>query len=90
MSNTSCSFRAATFNASLNRATEGDLIADLATPDDSQAQAVAEIVQRAAPDVLLLNEFDYAPYDTAAGLFRLNYLDRPQDTLGVGGAQAAN
>jgi glycerophosphoryl diester phosphodiesterase len=90
MSNTNCSFRAATFNASLNRATGGELVADLATPDDSQAQAVAEIIQRAAPDVLLLNEFDYAPYDTAAGLFRLNYLDRPQDTLGVGGAQAAN
>jgi glycerophosphoryl diester phosphodiesterase len=90
MSNSNGSFRAAIFNASLNRSMNGELIVDLAIPDNPQAQAIAEIVQRAAPDVLLLNEFDYVPYDTAAGLFRLNYLDRPQDTLGVGGAEAAN
>ncbi len=83
-------FRAATFNASLNRAAEGQLVTDLATPGNAQAQAVAEIIQRAAPDLLLVNEFDYVPYDTAAGLFRLNYLDRPQDTLGQGAAEAAS
>ena len=38
-------FRAATFNASLNRSTEGELIQDLATPNDPQVQTVAEIVQ---------------------------------------------
>jgi glycerophosphoryl diester phosphodiesterase len=90
MSDNTGAFRAATFNASLNRASEGQLVANLATPGDAQAQTVAEIVQRVAPDVLLVNEIDYAPYDVAAGLFRLNYLDRPQDMLGHGAAEPAN
>jgi len=56
--------RVATFNASLNRATEGRLSADLSAPGDVQAAAVAEIVQRTRPQVLLVNEFDYvAPTD---------------------------
>src|SRR5215207_5925419 len=53
------SARFATFNASLNRAVEGELVADLSTPDDTQAQAVAEVIQRVRPDVLLINEFDF-------------------------------
>lgn len=58
--------RVATFNASLNRAAEGQLTADLSTPGDAQAAAVAEIVQRTRPEVLLVNEFDYvAPTDPA-------------------------
>jgi hypothetical protein len=78
--------RVATFNASLNRGTEGGLVSDLATPDDAQARTVAEIIQRAAPDLLLVNEFDYVRFDAAADLFRLNYLERGQDTLGLGSA----
>jgi hypothetical protein len=71
--------RFATFNASLNRFNAGDLIADLSTPDNAQAQAVAEIIQRTRPDVLLINEFDYdgqgGPNDSmAALLFQENYL----------------
>ena len=53
------SARFATFNASLNRAAEGQLVADLSTPDNVQAQAVAEVIQRTRPDVLLINEFDF-------------------------------
>jgi hypothetical protein len=53
------SARFATFNASLNRVAEGELVADLSTPDDVQAQAVAEVIQRVRPDVLLINEFDF-------------------------------
>ncbi|GAA5150302.1 endonuclease/exonuclease/phosphatase family protein [Nocardioides marinquilinus] len=64
-----------TFNASLNRAAAGELVADLSTPDDPQAAAVAEIVQRTRPDVLLLNEFDYVPGGEAVDLFRENYLE---------------
>lgn len=41
--------RVATFNASLNRAVEGELVADLSTPDDPQAREVAEVVQRVRP-----------------------------------------
>ncbi|MEI5674605.1 MULTISPECIES: endonuclease/exonuclease/phosphatase family protein [unclassified Nocardioides] len=67
-----------TFNASLNRATAGELVADLSTPDDAQAAAVAEIVQRTRPDVLLLNEFDYVEGGKAVDLFRENYLEVPQ------------
>ncbi|MCI2418711.1 endonuclease/exonuclease/phosphatase family protein [Saccharopolyspora sp. K220] len=70
--------RFATFNASLNRATEGELLADLSTPDDPQAREVAEIVQRVRPDVLLLNEFDYVEGGAAVDAFRVNYLARGQ------------
>jgi endonuclease/exonuclease/phosphatase family metal-dependent hydrolase len=65
--------RVATFNASLNRAAEGELVADLATGEDPQAREVAEVVQRVRPDVLLVNEFDYAP--EAVDGFRDNYLE---------------
>ncbi len=69
--------RFATFNASLNRNADGELVADLSTPDDPQAQAVAEIVQRVRPDVLLINEFDFDAAGTAAELFQTNYLSVP-------------
>jgi 3-phytase/alkaline phosphatase D len=66
--------RFASFNASLNRNSEGQLITDLSTPDSSQAQNVAEIIQRVNPDVVLINEFDYDPDGNAAKLFQENYL----------------
>lgn len=65
--------RVATFNASLNRAAQGELRADLSTPDNPQAQRIAEIIQRVRPDILLINEFDYDP--VAVDLFRDNYLE---------------
>jgi Endonuclease/Exonuclease/phosphatase family len=67
------SVRFATFNASLNRFNLGDLARDLSTPNNAQAAAVAEIIQRTRPDVLLINEFDYDP--AAVDLFRANYLE---------------
>ncbi|MEE8601887.1 cell wall-binding repeat-containing protein [Euzebya tangerina] len=71
--------RIATFNASLNRSAEGELAADLDTPGDTQAQAVAEIIQRVRPDVLLLNEFDYDAAGTSLDRFRDNYLEVGQN-----------
>jgi hypothetical protein len=71
--------RFATFNPSLNRSAEGELIADLSTPDDRQAAAVAEIIQRTRPEVLLINEFDYDPQGRAARLFQDNYLSVPHN-----------
>jgi Endonuclease/Exonuclease/phosphatase family len=68
--------RFATFNASLNRNSAGQLVSDLSTPDNAQARAVAEIIQRARPDVLLINEFDFAP--EALALFQDNYLSNSQ------------
>ena len=53
------SVRISQFNASLNRNAEGQLVTDLSTPNNAQAKAVAEIIQRTNPDVLLINEFDY-------------------------------
>ena len=66
--------RVATFNASLNRNVEGQLISDLSTPANAQAAAVAEVIQRVRPDVLLVNEFDFDADRTAARLFQDNYL----------------
>lgn len=71
------SVRFATFNASLNRFNQGDLASDLSTPDNAQAQAIAEIVQRVRPEVILINEFDYDP--AAVDLFRDNYLEVSQN-----------
>lgn len=71
--------RIATFNAYLNRFNEGDLIRDLQNPDNAQARAVAEIIQRVRPDVILLNEFDYDAAGTAIELFQTNYLGLSQN-----------
>lgn len=71
--------RFATFNASLNRAVQGELIADLSATTDTQAQNVAEIIQRTRPDVLLINEFDYDEDDVAVDLFQDNYLSVSQN-----------
>ncbi|MFY1699333.1 MULTISPECIES: endonuclease/exonuclease/phosphatase family protein [unclassified Solwaraspora] len=70
--------RFATFNASLNRAAAGALVADLSTPGDRQAANVAEVIQRVRPDVLLINEFDHDPQGRAVDLFQRNYLSRGQ------------
>jgi hypothetical protein len=69
--------RFATFNASLNRNNEGDLVRDLSTPNNTQAKVIAEIIQRTRPDVLLINEFDFAP--EAIELFQDNYLSVSQN-----------
>ncbi|HEY3486011.1 MAG TPA: endonuclease/exonuclease/phosphatase family protein, partial [Ilumatobacteraceae bacterium] len=65
--------RFATFNASLNRNNLGQLAAELAVPGSDQPDTVAEIIQRARPDVLLINEFDFDP--VALQRFQDNYLE---------------
>src|SRR5690348_3556504 len=71
--------RIATFNCSLNRARLGELRRDLATPDSAQARAVAEIIQRVRPDVLLLQEFDFDAEGASVREFQSNYLGRAQN-----------
>jgi hypothetical protein len=71
--------RFATFNASLNRNSAGQLVADLSTPNNVQAKTVAEIIQRTRPDVLLINEFDFVANGVAAQLFQDNYLSVSQN-----------
>jgi hypothetical protein len=69
----------ATYNASLNRNVEGQLVTDLSDPAAAQPRAVAEIIQRTNPDVILINEFDYDAAGTAATLFRRNFLEVSQN-----------
>ena len=71
--------RFATFNASLNRSFDGQLQADLMTPGNAQANAVAEIIQRTRPDVLLINEFDYDAGGVSLAGFQDNYLSQSQN-----------
>ena len=71
--------RVATFNASLNRAAAGALLRDLSTPDDAQVRAVAEIIQRVRPDILLLQEFDHDAAGASLAAFQANYLGRSQN-----------
>lgn len=63
--------RVALLNASLHRARAGELRAQLAA-GDAQAHAIAEIVQRVAPDILVLAEIDEDA--EAVALFRDRYL----------------
>lgn len=69
----------ATFNASLNREDAGQLVADLSNGENQQARNVAETIQRANPDIVLVNEFDYDPDGKAVDLFRTNYLEQGQN-----------
>ncbi len=71
--------RFASFNASLNRSAAGELAAELATPGSEQPAAVAEIIQRTRPDVLLINEFDYDASGESLALFSKNYLEVSQN-----------
>jgi len=71
--------RIATFNCSLNRASADGLRRDLGTINNVQAAAVAEIVQRVRPDILLLQEFDYDDEGVALRRFQANYLTRSQN-----------
>lgn len=70
--------RFATFNASLNRNAPGQALAELSEPGNPQASAVAEIIQRTRPEILLVNEFDYEPNNALADAFQANYLGIPQ------------
>ena len=60
--------RIAAFNANLVRQGAGVLASDIAKRD-SQVLAVAEILLRVRPDVVLVNEIDYDPQGIALGRF---------------------
>jgi hypothetical protein len=80
--------RVATYNASLNRSSLGQLAADLAGTTNAQAKQVAEIIQRVRPDIVLINEFDYDagnPTSSTSALerFHNNYLAVSQNGQAV-------
>jgi hypothetical protein len=74
--------RFATFNASLNRNMAGQALEQLSVPGNPQADAVAEIIQRIRPEVLLINEFDFEEDNALAEAFQENYLDLSHDAGG--------
>jgi len=94
MPKTALGIKFATFNVSMEatnyigrtaeNASSDELVSRLAHGDDPQIKNIAEIIQRIAPDVILLNEFDYVE-DSKNGVeaFIKNYLNIPQ-----GGATA--
>ena len=74
--------RFASYNVSMFRAAEGELAADLADaddePQDAEVRAVAEVIQRERPDVLLLNEVDHDTGGVALERFTENFLEVAQ------------
>jgi hypothetical protein len=55
------SLRLATWGVELSRPGPGLLLRDIVSGEDAQVRAVAEIVARTAPDVLLITDFDHDP-----------------------------
>lgn len=75
--------RVATYNVALYGERRGELAARLAPGDDAQARALAEVIQRVRPDVLLLCEIDYEDDGAALDHFVRRYLAEPQAGLGT-------
>ena len=82
--------RFATYNASLNRATQGGLLTDLRA-GDAQARKVADVIATTRPDVLLINEFDHDPEaaevftdEYRGGAYRYRYSDTCNTGVGSG------
>lgn len=73
--------RFATFNVSLAGRKRDEILTRLEQGADSQAKAVAEIIQRVRPDVLFLNELDFDAEGKVLTAFVDRYLAVPQ---GVG------
>ena len=73
--------RIGVFNAALNRATDGELLAELRSGKSEQAARIAEIVQRAGVDVLLVCELDRDRAAETAVLLRTQYFGVSQHGL---------
>lgn len=71
--------RFATFNVSFYGKAPGELRSRTKAKSDTQLQAVAEIIQRVRPDVLLLNEVDYDASGEILDNFLSNYLATGQN-----------
>ncbi|HUG62901.1 MAG TPA: endonuclease/exonuclease/phosphatase family protein [Methylomirabilota bacterium] len=71
--------RVATFNVLLAQNPQGQLAVTLNNPNATNPRRIAEIIQRVAPDVILLNEFDYDAAGLAADRFQANFLSVGQN-----------
>ncbi len=76
---TSNDFKFATYNTSLFREDAAILANDLAPVTNTQAQAIARVIQRNNPDVILVNEFDYDAAGLSVKRFKENYLEVAQN-----------
>lgn len=76
------SVRFGTFNVSMYGNQGDELKKLLEKTDDLKCACIAEIIQRAHPDILLLNEFDYDVHGESISLFQRHYLNRPQNVSG--------
>ena len=72
------SIRIATYNTAMNRKKSGELQKELKGGDSRQAKAIAEVIQRVRPDVLLINEIDFDKDSSSAVSFVKEYLGKPQ------------
>ncbi|MCI5044756.1 MAG: endonuclease/exonuclease/phosphatase family protein [Aquisalinus sp.] len=77
------SLRIATFNVSLYRDKEGQLLEDVMRGDDPQIQAIADVILKVDPDILVLNEIDWHKDFIPLGVFRDNYLTAPPNEAGI-------
>lgn len=73
--------RFATFNTAFSKKQPGEFRRVLDTWGDEQIRAVAEIIQRVQPDVILLQELDLEPEeaDTVLTSFQERFLARPHN-----------
>jgi endonuclease/exonuclease/phosphatase family metal-dependent hydrolase len=67
--------RVATFNCSLNRNEAGLLAKELAGGESVQGRQIARILRQVRPDIVLLNEFDFAADGLAVAAFCREYLE---------------
>lgn len=74
---TPAGLRIATYNTSLFDDESGGLIRRLEA-GDARARAIAAVLQRVRPDIVLLNEFDFDAAGRAADLFQQRYLQVAQ------------
>jgi hypothetical protein len=72
--------RVATYNASLAQGFKGQLASILNNTTNLNVKRVAEIIQIIAPDILLINEFDYDANNFALDRFHTNYLNISQNS----------
>jgi 3-phytase len=66
--------RVATFNLALFGSHAGEILERLQSGADPQARALAEVIQRVRPDVLVLNEIDFDEGGAVLDAFCDNYL----------------
>ena len=72
------SVRFASYNLALNRPEAGGLLAELRGGESVAAKKLAQVIQRASVDVILLNELDWDEAAEAARVFAEEYLAVPQ------------